>query len=150
MPKIDTTDEAIIDAPPNLVYKAILDVYSGVTNWWMPHLESQIRGNRKVLCWGEVCDIKGHSHGGTTRFSAKVTKTEEDKLIELELTGDFEGIETWTFESIQGKTKAKLHYVGKTNRLLFSVLSPFVNMGNEHSKTIQVGLKACNQYLTQK
>jgi len=34
MPKIDVTDEAVIDAPPLVVYKAILDEFTGVTHWW--------------------------------------------------------------------------------------------------------------------
>jgi phage-related protein len=38
MPKIDRLDEAIIDSPPMLVYKAILNEYAGVTHWWMPYL----------------------------------------------------------------------------------------------------------------
>ena len=32
MPKIDAINEAVIDAPPMLVYKAILDELAGVTH----------------------------------------------------------------------------------------------------------------------
>ncbi len=34
MPRIDTADEAVVDAPPLAVYKTILDVFAGVTHWW--------------------------------------------------------------------------------------------------------------------
>ena len=33
MPKIDAVDEAIIDAPPMAVYKAVVDEYAGITHW---------------------------------------------------------------------------------------------------------------------
>ncbi len=148
MPKIDVTDEAVINAPPTVVYNAILNEYAGATNWWTPHLEGKLRGNKPVDCEGAICDITGKSHGITARFSVKVTKVEQNKSIELELTGDFLGSEKWTFEpSGIGKTNVKLRYIGRTNRLLFSVLSPFVSPGKVHSETIQIGLKACNSYL---
>jgi hypothetical protein len=46
MPKdIDVVDEAVIDSPPLAVYKAILNEFAGVTHWWMPYLESKLRGD---------------------------------------------------------------------------------------------------------
>jgi hypothetical protein len=44
LPKIDVTDEAVIDAPPAEAYKAILDEYAGVTNWFMLILKYNLRG----------------------------------------------------------------------------------------------------------
>jgi hypothetical protein len=151
MPKIDVTDEAIIDAKPKEVYKTILNEYAGVTHLFMPALESKLREDKPAICEGAVCDVMGHSHGLTTKFSVKVTKLEEGKSIELELAGDFLGNETWTFEpSKNGKINVKLRFVGKTNRLLFTLLSPIASAEKEHSKTIQNGLKACNSYLCKK
>ena len=151
MTKIDVIDEAIIDANPNEVYKTILNEYAGVTHLFMPSLESKLRGEKQVICEGAVCDVMGHGHGLTTKFSVKVTKVEEGKSIELELAGDFLGNETWTFEPTKdGKTDVKLRFVGRTNRLLFTLLSPFASAEKEHSKTIQHGLKACNSYLCKK
>ena len=48
MPKIDVTDEAVIDSPPMVVYKAILNEYAGGTNWWMPYLEFKLRGDLPI------------------------------------------------------------------------------------------------------
>ena len=93
MPKIDAINEAVIDAPPTAVYKAILNEYAGVTHWWMPVLECKKRGNKTIDCEGTICDIMAHSHGITSKFSAKVTKLEEGKSIELSLAGDFLGNE---------------------------------------------------------
>jgi hypothetical protein len=48
MPKIDVTDEAIIDSPPLEVYKTVLDEYSGVTHWFMPILAYKLRGDMPI------------------------------------------------------------------------------------------------------
>jgi len=34
-------DEAIIDANPSAVFKALIDECNGRTHWWMPSLEAQ-------------------------------------------------------------------------------------------------------------
>jgi uncharacterized protein YndB with AHSA1/START domain len=150
MPKIDVVDEAIIDSPPSEVFNAILEEYAGVTRWWMPHFEGKLKGEVPIGCVGAVCEMTGHTHGVTARFSVKIVKIEQDKSIEMELKGDFVGFEKYTFEPSDGQTKIRLHYVGATNRLLFSVLSPFVNPEKQHSDTIQKGFKACNSYLCKK
>ena len=92
MPKIDVTDEAVIDSPPMVVYKAILD----------------------------------------------------------EFAGDFVGIEEYTFEPTDGKTKVQIRLNAKTNKLLASLVSPFVNLGKGHSDNMQKGFKALNSYLSNK
>ena len=84
------------------------------------------------------------------KFTVKLITIIKPKLIELELDGDFLGKETWTFEPLEEKTKAKLHWVGKTNKAIFSLFSPFVDIGKEHSKAIQQGLQACNDMLCKK
>jgi hypothetical protein len=146
MPKIDVTDEAIVDATPITVYRAFLDVYSGATSWWAPALESKLRGSKPV-CEGAVCDVIARSHGGSSKFSVKIVKAVEPKTIEFELSGDLVGTEKYTFEPANEKTRVQLRFTGKTNKLLLSVLSPFVDVGKLHSLTIQKGFKACNDYL---
>jgi hypothetical protein len=38
MRKIDAIDEAIIESPSTVVFKAFLNEISGATHWWMPYL----------------------------------------------------------------------------------------------------------------
>src|SRR3989337_1409624 len=137
MPKIDRLDEAIIDAPPMVVYKAILNEYAGVTHWWMPILESKLRGDMPIDREGAIWDITMHARGVTSNVSDKVTKIVEAKSIEYEVAGDFEGTGKYTFEPTDGKTKVQYRFNARTNRLLFSLLSPFVNIGKRHSDTMQ-------------
>jgi uncharacterized protein YndB with AHSA1/START domain len=151
MPKIDVLDEAVIDSPPVAVFKAILDEYVGVTNWWMPIFESKPRGDKPIMREGSVFDIAIRtSKLGTPRFSEEVTKIEEAKLIIVAIAGDFVGTGEWTFEPTDGKTKVQYRFNVRTNRLLATLISPFVNIGKRHSDVMQIGFKALNSYLSKK
>ena len=151
MPKIDVTDEALIDSSPMEVYKAILNEVAGVTQWWMPDIEFKLRGDVPTVCEGAVVDVTLNPEGRIKcKFSGKYTKVVEAKLIEEEYTGDWVGTGTFIFEPTDGKTKLQFRFNAKSNRLLFSLVSPFVNMGKMHSDMIQKGFKSLNSYLSKK
>jgi uncharacterized protein YndB with AHSA1/START domain len=152
MPKIDVTDEAVIDAPPMEVYKAILTEFAGVTNWWLPYHGYKLRGELPIDHEGAIFDyiVFPKSRIASSKISAKVTRIVEAKIIELELAGDFVGTEEWTFEPTKGKTKLKIRIIAKTNMLKASLFSPLVNIGKGHSDNMQKGFKALNSYLSKK
>jgi hypothetical protein len=149
MPRIDVLDEAVIDSPPMVVYKAILNEYAGVTHWWMPHCELKPRRNTQVDREGAIVDVTIHT-SGTPKFSFKMTKIVEAKSIEEECVGDFVGTGKWTFEPTDGKTKVQYRWNVRPKRLSFVLLSPFIDMGKGHSETMQIGFKALNNYLSKK
>jgi len=149
MPKIDVVDEAVIDSPPLVVFKAILNEAAGTTHWWMPHWESKPRGETPIDREGATYDITLHGRR-TTRFSAKITKILEGKLIEVEYEGDFAGTGTWTSEPTDGKTKVRFRWNVSPKRLLYVLVSPFIDMKKIHSDLMQKGFKALNSYLSQK
>lgn len=146
MPKIDVTDEGIVDAPPKVVYRAILNELAGVTHWW-PHTVYKLRGETPIDHEGAISDATAGNRLVTIRASFKVTKLVENKSIELEVAGDLIGTGTWIFEPTDGKTKVKYQFRVRTNRLLFSVLSPFGNLERGHSDEVQQVLKELNNYL---
>lgn len=146
MPKYDVTDETVIDSPPMVVYKAILDEYAGVTNWWTPILEFKLRGDIPIEHEGAIGDMT--SKGAKCSF--KVTKIAEGKSIEMDITGDLVGTGTWAFEPIDGKTKVKYRSNVRTNKALFSLVSPFVNFGKTHSDNMQKGFTGLKSYLSKK
>lgn len=86
----------------------------------------------------------------SSKISAKVTKIMEAKSIDLELAGDFVGIERFTFGPTFGKTKLQIRFNARTIRLLVSFVSPFVNIRKRNSDVMQKGFKACNSYLCKK
>jgi hypothetical protein len=146
MPKYDVTDETVIDSSVMEVYKAILNEYAGVANWWMPILEFKLRGDLPIDHEGAIGDMT--SKGAKCSF--KVTKIAKDNSIEMDITGDLVGTGTLTFEPADGKTKVKYRSNVRTNKALFSLVSPFVNFGKTHSDNMQKGFKALNNYLSKK
>ena len=148
MPNYDILDECVIDSQPVVVYKAVLNEYAGVTHWWMPYLEFKPRGNIPVDREGAIVDISIYPKSRTnSKLSAKVTKIVEAKLIEYAISGDFVGTGKWTFEPTDGKTKVQSRFNVRTNRRLFSLVSPFVDFKKRHSDVLQKGFKALNSYL---
>ena len=106
MPKIDVIDEAVIDSPPTVVYKAILNEYAGVTHWWMPYFEFKPRGDIPIDREGAIVDVTINPKSRiNSTVSEKWTKLAEAKSIEEEIAGDFVGTAKWTFEPTNGKTK---------------------------------------------
>ncbi len=151
MPKIDVTDEGVIDAPPMEVFRAVLDMYPGNAQWSPATTVYKLRGDLPTLCEGSIVDMTIHDGMVTFKVSGKFTKIVEAKLIEEEVSGAFVGTGTWTFEPTkEGKTKVKYRFVARTNKLLFSLVSPFVNIGKRHSDIMQSQFKACNSYLCNK
>ena len=151
MPKIDVTDEAIIDAPPIDVYNAVLDLYAGNAEWAPPTTVYKLRGDNPSLREGSIVDMSIRDGRVAFDVSGKFTKLVEAKLIEEEISGAFVGTGTWTFESTKdGKTKVQYRFNAKTNKLLFSLASPFVDIGKRHSEMMQQEFKALNKYLKKK
>jgi hypothetical protein len=149
MSRIDAVDEAVIDSSPVVVYKAFLNEWAGVTHLWIPYLECKLRGDIPIDREGAIFDVTVHSRG-TPKFSAKMTKIVEAKLVESEYAGDLVGTVKLTFEPTDGKTKVQHRINVRTNRLLFSLVSPFMDIGKSNSDLMQKGFKALNSYLSNK
>jgi hypothetical protein len=149
MAKIDVTDEAVMDGPPMAVYTAFLNELFGVTKWWMPHIRFNPMGS--IAREGAVFDATINPESKTSlKCSAKVTKLVEDKLIELEYAGDFVGTGVYTFEPKGGRTVTRFRFTVRPKKLLFRLIAPFVDTAKAHSQVMQLGFKACNDYLAQK
>jgi len=150
MSRIDVVDEAIIDADPASVFKALIDEVNGRTHWWMPTLEAKPRDEKPFGQVGSVIDITVH-HPRTTKFSGRVTEVIEGKsLNEQYFEGSFLGNGEWTFEPIDGKTKVRFRFNVIPHTLMLRILAPFLNIGKRHSEVMQEGFKAMNRYLTQR
>ena len=150
MPKFDVTDKVVIDAPPMAVYKTLLDEFAGLTYLFMPYYEFKLTGDKPTNLEGATFDITVHNKGMTSRLPAKISKISEAKLIEVEYTGDLIAKEEYRFEPTDGKTNLQLRFSGRTNKLLFSLLSPFVDFGKGHSEMVEKSFAALNNYLNKK
>jgi hypothetical protein len=151
MPKIDAIDEVIIDSPSMEVYRTILDEVAGVTHWWMPLMAFKLKGDIPIDHKGAVYEATIYPMSRlNAKYSAKMTKIVEGKLIEEEIAGCFVGTASWTFEPIDGKTKATHRFNARTNGILYSLFSPFVNYKKRHSESVQKGFEALKSYLSKK
>ncbi len=68
----------------------------------------------------------------------------------MEVSGIVVGTGKWTFEPTDGKTKVRYRFNVRTNSLLFSALSLFVNLEKGHTDEVQEVFKALNNYLSKK
>jgi len=149
MPRINAVDVGIVDKPPSAVFKAYVNEVSGLTSWYMPTILIKPRDNALIDHVGAAFDVTINPLSrANARFSCKVTEFVEPKRIEMDITGDFLGKGTWTFEPMENeKTKLQIHFDVTINRWLFRFLSRFVDMEKGHSEVIQKGFKLCNDYL---
>jgi hypothetical protein len=149
MPRIDAMNEAIIVGQPMEVYKALLNEVSGVTNWWMPYMAFKLKGDIPIDHEGAVYEATiSPTSRMNVKFSAKMTKIVEGKLIEEEVAGSFIGTASWTFEPKDGKTKTQHGFNARTNGVLYSLFSPFVDYKKNHSDIMEKGFKALNSHLS--
>jgi hypothetical protein len=150
MPRVDVTDEAIIESSPINVYNAILNEISGITQRWMPHLQCKSRNGKLIDCEDDIFDATIRPKSILkARVSCTITKLEEAKSIAIQYAGDFAGTGLYTFESADEGTRIKFRFNVKFNNPLATLLSPFVNIPKGHSEVMQQGFKACNNYLKQ-
>jgi hypothetical protein len=142
-------DEAMIDASPDMAFNAVLDECAGVSHWWMPLYEIKPRAGTPVRRMGMVSDVTLHG-ARTLRFSWTVTKIAEGKSVEVEYSGDFTATGEWVFEPVDGKTKLKYIWIGRSDRLLLALAFNFMDMKKLHSEAIQQGFKGLNDYIIKK
>lgn len=150
MAKVDVTDEAILVGSPQTVYNTFLNELSGITQWWMPHLQCKSREGKLLCHEGDVFDATIHPESRLkVKVSCKITKLAEAKSIDIEYEGDFVGTGEYTFEPSGKETKVRFRFKVKTHNPLMTFLAPFANLSKAHSEVMQLGFKGANRFLKQ-
>jgi len=150
MPKVDVTDEAIIESSPITVYSTFLKELSGITQWWMPHLQCKSRNGRLIDCEGSIFDAIIHPESILkVKVSCTITKLEEARSIAIQYAGGFTGTGLYTFEPVDEGTRIRFRFNVEFNSPLATFLSHFINVPKGHSEVMQQGFNACNNYLKQ-
>lgn len=150
LPRIVVVDEAIIDADPSSVFKALIDEVNGRTSWWKPSLEAKPRGGKPFGQVGSVIDITVH-RPSTPKITARLTEVIEGKFMVWEdFEGDFLGKEEWTFEPIaSGRTRVVSRWDVVPDRSLYRILGSFI-LGRTHSGVMRAGFEGLKRYVTQR
>jgi uncharacterized protein YndB with AHSA1/START domain len=149
--KYDVTDEAIINAEPDIVFNALLAEYEGKTSWWMPHLSAKLQKGDAAGQIGTLIDFTLHGKS-PIKFTAKVVEVKKNELIRTQyIEGAFRGEGLWKLEAIEGNTKVSFRW--RTNLaggLLFRIMRLFINVPKHHSDVMKAGFEGLNEHLKKK
>ena len=147
MTKYDVTDEAVVDSSAEKVFNALVEVFDGRVNWWLPHLSSKLRGGVSISEAGTLFDVTVHTLF-PLRFTGKTVEVQRpDKLRVQYIGGAFQGEALWTFEAVQGGTRLRLRWQTNPSGLLLKLASVCVPIGKGHSQVMQKGFARLNEHL---
>jgi hypothetical protein len=151
MAKYDVTDEAIINAEPDIVFNALLAEYAGKTSWWMPHLSAKLRKGDAVDQIDALIDITIHGKS-PINVTAKTIEVKKNELFRYQyVEGAFRGEGLWKFEAIRGNTKASFRWhANLAGGLLLRIMALFVNVSKAHSDVMKAGFEGLNEHLKKK
>jgi len=150
MVKYDITDEAIINASPDVVFKAVRDEACGKTSWWMPHLS--LKPRKESICGtiGALTDVTVHGKR-PIKFTSKTVEIKMNEMIKgIYVEGALRGENLWKFKDLGGKTKVSVRWRTKPSGLLLRILAPFLPIEKNHSDVMQAGFDNLNKFLEQK
>jgi len=143
----DVTEEAIIHASPEAVYKAIIDIYDGKAGWWLPDFSSRICHGATSGNEGAVYEVTIHALY-PIRFMTKTVGTKKNEMISVDyVDGAFIGHGVWTFENIDGNTKISLRWRTNPGSLFMRMVAPFYPVAKNHSIVMQSGFRKLDQFL---
>lgn len=146
MGKIDVTDEAIINAPQNVVFNGIIDCYSGNAPWWEPHFYARYVGGNKPGSVGSTVELQVPHRA---RFIARIDKIEAPSNIWVSfIDGTFRGTGFWTFKSEGNATRVSLRWQPEIVPLWMRGFSKIVQ--KNHSRVMHIGFAALDKYLNGK
>ena len=147
MPKYDVTDEAIVDASPDVVYDAVVDEMDGKTSWWMPHRSMKLREGDSYGEVGALVDSAVRSRL-PTRFTTKTVEVKNNEMIRVHyIEGALRGEGLWKFESFEGKTKLSYRWRTSPSGLLLRILAPFLPVEKSHSDVTKAGFNNLAKFL---
>lgn len=147
--KFDITDEAIINARPDVVFNAVKDEGCGITNWWMPHLSCKPR--KDSACGiGDLIDVTVHGKRPIT-FTTKTVEIKINEMVKGNyVEGAYRGEFVWEFKELDGKTKVRFRWRTKPEGLLLRILASFLPIEKYHSDVMKAGFENLNKFLAQK
>ena len=147
MAKYDVTDEAIINAEPDIVFSALLAEYAGKTSWWMPSLSAKIRKGDSADQLDTLIDITVHGKF-PIKFTIKTVEVKKNELLRYEyVEGAWRGEGLWKLEAKDGKTKLSYRWRASPSGLLLRIMAPFVNVPKAHSDVMKAGFDGLNEHL---
>lgn len=145
--KFDVIDEATIKASPSAVYNAIVDVYDGKQNWWMPYVSS-------ILVEGSSSAAPNSLSKVTIlgiykiAFISKTVEVQTNEMIRLHYTkGAFKGEGLWEFKQTNNETTVSFRWRANPSGLMLKIIALFYPLAKGHSAVMQKGFKNLKRLL---
>ncbi|MFD3806022.1 SRPBCC family protein [Streptomyces sp. NPDC058611] len=153
MTTYDLIDEAVIDAPADDVWEALVAEFRGAKQWWVPHNTFTSVSGAPDAVGGEVgvtVHTKGSDKGGLKlRFTSRTVAVERGRRLDIEyVSGVFRGPGSFVLEPLaDGRTRIAMHFTGSPHGWL-KVLAKVADLGAEHSKGTLAAFKSLNRQLS--
>ncbi len=145
--KYDVVDEAVIEANSLAVYNAIIDVYDGKNNWWMPYVSSIILQGGSSAAPDSLSKVTIHGISKIS-FVTKTVETLKSEMIRVHYTkGAFRGEGLWEFQQVGNKTTIRFRWRSNPSGLLLNILGLFYPIAKSHSAVMQKGFKNLKKLL---
>jgi len=143
MAKFDVFDEAIINAKPDIVYKALL---SGAALQRVNAKTELLEGSAAEQL-GALTEITLPS-GFPIKFTVKTVEVKKNELWRTQyVEGAFRGEGVWKFEAVDGNTKISFHWCASPSTLLLRILALLVNIPKQHSALMKKLFASLNEYV---
>ena len=145
--KYDVTDETVIKSSPSTVFNAVIDVYDGKNNWWMPSVSSKLGQGNSSKKPGSLYKVTIHGKPPVA-FVTKTVEIKPNEMIRLHyIKGAYKGEGLWEFKQIDDKTKVTFRWRTSPNTLLLKIIAPFFPIAKTHSAVMQKGFKNLKKLL---
>jgi ribosome-associated toxin RatA of RatAB toxin-antitoxin module len=146
-PKYDVLDEVVIKASNVAIYNAIIDVYDGKNNWWLPSLTSKIKTGNTIAKISSECIVTIHALI-PIKFITKTIETKPNEMIRVSYTkGAFKGEGIWELKQTGDTTKLTFRWLTSPNSILIKIIAPFFPITKDHSAVMQKGFKNLKEML---
>jgi hypothetical protein len=140
---IDVTDEGLIQAAPQAVFDAIMELMAGRGSWWAPHLFVRPTGAQTPEGVGSSSTIRVPRRA---RFVARIEEVVAPLRLRVSyVAGDFRGSGLWTFEAQGRATRIRFRWHVVPAHWWLRWLSGVVQ--RNHSKVMRLGFEALDRHL---
>ena len=141
-------DQALIDASPEEVFRALVNEHDGVTDWWSTHQTMRLRQGTSFAEVGAVVDNTVRVRGKfPIHFTTRTVEVEPNQLIRIEyIGGSFRGEALWRFEEVDGQTNLSQCWRTKPAGAL-RILAPLLSIARSHSDTMRAGFARLRAFL---
>ncbi|MFD7898152.1 SRPBCC domain-containing protein [Streptomyces sp. NPDC059479] len=151
----DIIDEAVVDAPADVVWDALVAEFRGAARWWVPANTFETVSGAPDEVGGLVAvtvHTKGVGNGGPKlRFTARTESVVPGRRMTVEyVDGDFRGPADFILEPLDDgrRTRIAMHFRARPHGGKLKLMAKVADIGAEHSKAALAAFVALGKQLS--